>query len=430
MDDRTLAEIQRRMSTQVCTEIIRQSREFEQMMETKFQKLWENAHKQLVFFLQTLDQDYSEACEKGKRPLESFSDDDLAYLIHIRLQKLICQDMQSEPPGERNMLIDQLKESSKKNQDLEAKYSDLIIANKKIQAENTALSSQLSAFQAKQKKNNGKEEPKSKRVVNRSSLNSNSTPDWLHAWRESKIFEMSSTAILVMGQTGKALRASITRGMAQQLALPVEGESLEKALNWLLTDAGDLHPCLIEELGATPVLVSNSVLRLSKAGEITFRALTGQAPKENEYDRLIRLHSAPEQSILNIQSAEILTQAGYTIQGQAQKVQLPEGGTIIPDSLVVDSSTGERILLKVEWEGPKDLVSRKQKWINLHRASKGNLYVFCDNITSQRAVQSEMNLALAGLVYQSNLTNLLDLEKGKLSEKNGIWLSSKQNLQY
>ena len=74
MDEFTLAEYQRKMSAQVSREIIRQSQEHEQLMEEKAQKLWENAHKHLVDLLRNMDQDYSEACERGVRPLTSLSD--------------------------------------------------------------------------------------------------------------------------------------------------------------------------------------------------------------------------------------------------------------------------------------------------------------------------------------------------------------------
>jgi hypothetical protein len=87
--DLTLEEFQRNQSTRISREIIGQSEEHEQKMQANAQKLWENAHKHLVALLRLLDQDYDESCEKATRPLESFSDDDLAYLIHVRLRSLL-----------------------------------------------------------------------------------------------------------------------------------------------------------------------------------------------------------------------------------------------------------------------------------------------------------------------------------------------------
>ncbi|PKO21663.1 MAG: hypothetical protein CVU38_13570 [Chloroflexi bacterium HGW-Chloroflexi-1] len=166
------------------------------------------------------------------------------------------------------------------------------------------------------------------------------------------------------------------------------------------------------------------MLRLTEDGNVVYQSLTGKPPKENEYEWLIRRHSSSEHTILNIQAAEILADAGYLIKGQAQEIQLSNGGTFIPDITAINQSTGELVFVEVERDVHKDQMARKQKWMNLYEASNGNLYVFCDNLTGQRAIQGEINLALGGLIYNSFLTNLHGLRNGKRSEKDGgIWLS-------
>jgi hypothetical protein len=166
------------------------------------------------------------------------------------------------------------------------------------------------------------------------------------------------------------------------------------------------------------------VLRLTKEGNLTYQVLAGQDPKQNEYDWLIRCHSSPEHTILNIQVAEVLVEAGYLIKGQVQEIQLSNGSTFIPDISAIDPATEELIFIEVERDMHKDKMGRKQKWINLFEATNGNLYVFCDNLTGQRAIQGEINFALGGLSYNSFLTNLNGLRNGKRSDKNGgIWIS-------
>ena len=65
--------------------------------------------------------------------------------------------------------------------------------------------------------------------------------------------------------------------------------------------------------------------------------------------------------------------------------------------------------------------------MKLFEASNGNLYVFCDNLNCQRAIQGEINLALGGLAYNSYLTNLHGVRSGKRSEKdNKLWLSQRR----
>ncbi|HOU00420.1 MAG TPA: hypothetical protein PLE00_07065, partial [Anaerolineaceae bacterium] len=92
-----------------------------------------------------------------------------------------------------------------------------------------------------------------------------------------------------------------------------------------------------------------------------------------------------------------------------------------------DPKTGEVIFVEVERDVSKDQISRKMKWMKFYEASNGNLYVFCDNLNCQRAIQGEINLALSGLNYSSFLTNLHGLRNGKRATKDGsIWFSQRK----
>jgi DNA repair exonuclease SbcCD ATPase subunit len=146
MDELALAEYQRRMSAQVCREIIRQSQEHEQEMETKAQKLWEYAHKQLVTFLRTMDMDYGEACDRGGRPLDSFRDEDLAYLIHVRLKALMNKSDGREQTTGLDAARQQLRGLNKDFSDLQLKNIELMASNTKVQKENEKLARQLTSL--------------------------------------------------------------------------------------------------------------------------------------------------------------------------------------------------------------------------------------------------------------------------------------------
>ena len=434
MDEFTLAEYQRKMSAQVSREIIRQSQEHEQLMEEKAQKLWENAHKHLVDFLRNMDQDYSEACERGGRPLKSFSDEDLAYLIHIRLRALQPDNSIKEIQNENIVIKKNLKDLGKKYSDLEQKLISSQEANKRLHAKYAALESHLSALRQVQKNVDDPTNQTQVQKINGVSDQNNPypDPDWMKSWKTLKAFEKTSTAILVMGETGLALRPSIIKEMAKRLSLSEANKNLDEALNWLLAPEEDTFPVLIEIIKGIHDQGSSSggnqpvVLHLTPDGRIAYQSLSGKVPEENEYDILINYHSSSGHTILNIQAAEILLEAGYLIRGKAQEIQLSNGETYIPDIIAADPKTGELIFIEIERDVHKDRISRKQKWMKLHEASNGNLYVFCDNLNCQRAIQGEINLALGELVYNSFLTNLHGIRKGKRSEKDGsIWISQR-----
>ena len=434
MVDFTLEEFQRNQSTRISRDIIGQSEEHEQKMQTNAQKSWENAHKQLVALLRFLDQDYDESCEKATRPLESFSDDDLAYLIHVRLRAMQGNASIKKVPDEAIQLKHSLKELSQKYADLEQTLLATQEINKKLLAEKSALEAHLYALRQVQK------DVVSLDIHSPNTVTDNpgtltTIPDWIKTWKESKIFEKTSTAILVMGEMGIALRPTIIKLMAKRLSLSAANKNLDEALNWLMTTEDKSCPILIELIGGVLEQGSSSggnqpaVLHLTQEGLVAYQALSGKPPKENEFDMLLRHHSSPEHTILNIQAGEILVDEGYQIRGRAQSINLSNGETYIPDIVAVDPKTGEVIFIEVERDVSKDQVSRKQKWMKFYEASNGNLYVFCDNLNCQRTIQGEINLALGGLTYNSYLTNMHGVRAGKRSERDtSIWLSQRKGM--
>ena len=432
MVDFTLEEFQRNQSIRISRDIIGQSEEHEQKMQTNAQKSWENAHKQLVALLRFLDQDYDESCEKATRPLESFSDDDLAYLIHVRLRAMQGNASIKKIPDEAIEIKLSLKELSQKYADLEQTLLATQELNKKLQAGKSALEAHLAALRQVQK-DVVSLDIHSPNMVTDNPGTLTTIPDWIKTWKESKIFEKTSTAILVMGEMGIALRPSIIKQMAKHLSLSTANKNLDEALNWLMTPELSECPKLVEQISGVIEQGSSSggnqpsVLHLTLDGLVAYQVLSGKPPKENEFDTLIRHHSSPEHTILNIQAGEILVNEGYRIQGRAQAINLSNGETYIPDIITVDPKTGEVVFVEVERDVSKDQTSRKTKWMKFYEASNGNLYVFCDNLNCQRAIQGEINLALGGLAYNSHLTNVHGLRNGKRSEKDGsIWLSQRR----
>ena len=432
MVDLTLEEFQRNQSIRISREIIGQSEEHEQKMQANAQKLWENAHKHLVALLRLLDQDYDESCEKATRPLESFSDDDLAYLIHVRLRAMQGNASKMKKPDGTIDIKQSLKELSQKYADLEQTLLASQELNKKLQSEKSALEAHLAALRQIQKDDVSQNiQPQKTDTEESSGLTP--VPDWVKTWQSSKNFEKTSAAILVMGEMGIALRPSIIKQMANRLSLSAANKNLDEALNWLMSPEGNDFPILVEQISGVVEQGSSSggnqpaVLHLTRDGQVAYEVLSGKIPNENEFDSLIRHHSSPEHTILNIQAGEILVEEGYQIRGRVQSINLSNGETYIPDIVAVNPKTGEVIFIEVERDVSKDQVSRKQKWMKFYEASNGNLYVFCDNQNCQRAIQGEINLALNGLNYNSFLTNLHGLRNGKRAGKDGsIWFSQRR----
>jgi hypothetical protein len=380
--DHSLEEFQRNQAHGISHEIIMQSGQNEQRMQANWREQWETAHGNLIALLRTLDKDYDESCEKSNHPLEDFTDNDLSYLIQARLRSLmdvIKGGEQSVDAQEYQLRIDNL---VKHTALLEGENGELKEEIKSIRIENESLVAHLSALHQVQITSvkidqAGICEDKIPVIENEKTL-----PKWFSIWRSSKGFERSSIAILVMGETGQALRPSITREMARRLSLSVDNHSLDEAINRILTSEENIHPAFMEKIEAIPEKGSSSggnhpdVLRLTPDGKLVYQILSGKVSMENEYERLIRFHSSPEHTILNMQAVEILNEAGYRIQGQVQEIQLFDGSTYIPDIYVVDPKTGELLFIEVERDTKKDYLARKQKWMKQYEASNGSSCMF------------------------------------------------------
>ena len=432
MADITLEAFQRSQSQQISRDIIAQSEEQNRKMQLNAHKLWENAHEQLIKLLRFLDQDYDEAYEKGNHPLDSFNDNDLAYLILIRVRSLKQNNSIQGSIQEIDLLRKQIMDISEKFNETEKQRNEILEKNKMLLQETERLNSHISALRQANLKDEFHEDHPI--LVDPSDQKEKPVyfPTWFTSWEESRGFEKTSTAILAMGKSGKSLRPSVTKEMARALKTSPDNGSLDEAITRLIEPEQGTYPQMIEKIDTFSSMGSSSggnrpdIIRLTDAGKLAYQLLTDQIALENEYDRFILHHSSPEHTVLNIQASEILEETGYIIRSQVPQIQLHNGSTFIPDIVAADRSTGETIFIEVERDTHKDQVTRKQKWINFYEASNGNLFVFCDNLTCQRSVQAEINIALGDLHYNSSLTNLHGLRQGKRSENGGIWLSGKQ----
>jgi hypothetical protein len=300
-----------------------------------------------------------------------------------------------------------------------------------LRNENQQLSFHLHAIQQVQRPVSPAPEPQATSIQDSNQEDppeATNDPDWIQEWRSGRTFSKESAALILMGETGKCLRPSLIELLAKKLNLASTTSSLSETFSRLINfdTGGGLIEVLdvFQQPGASTGGNHPDILRLTDRGRFAYHCLRGRAPVENEYERLIRRHKSPEHTVLNIQGAEALVElGGYRITEQAPDIQLPDGSLFIPDLVAVDPRSGEMIFIEVERDANKDRGSRVRKWKNVLNATNGNIFVVCDNIGCERAIQAEINQALGDARFNSHLTNLNSLRKGKRSQDGGIWLS-------
>jgi hypothetical protein len=407
---------QSEQANRISDEMIRQSIEHQQTIRASAEQRWKKAHEALGQIVRHLDSDYFDACQKSGHAIEGFDDEALHHWIVVRIKSLQNRLSQATRPDNSLTLQSSLDDALRKIDALQLEEKKLRDGIQILMNENQQLSTHLLAIQQVQR-------PASA-VSESQATSSQDFQQEGHPEAASK----ESAALILMGETGKCLRPSLIELLAKKLNLASSTSSLSETFNRLINfdTGGGLIEVLdvFQQSGASTGGNHPDILRLTDRGRMAYQYLTGSAPVENEYERLIHRHKSPEHTVLNIQAAEALIEfGGYRIAEQAPDIQLPDGGLFIPDLVAVNQRSGEIIFVEVERDANKDRGSRVQKWKNALNATNGNIYVMCDNIGCERSIQAEINQALGDARFNSHLTNLNSLRKGKRSQDGGMWLS-------
>jgi hypothetical protein len=88
-------------------------------------------------------------------------------------------------------------------------------------------------------------------------------------------------------------------------------------------------------------------VRLAERGLIAYWLLTGENPNTSGYDLLLQRHVSPEHTLLNLQAADVLREAGYQVNLTPPDVNLPDGGLFKPDLVLIDEQ-GSLLFIEVE----------------------------------------------------------------------------------
>jgi hypothetical protein len=429
-----LATHQSEQANRISDEVIRQSVEHQQTIQANAEQRWKKAHEALVQVVRHLDADYFDACQKSGHAIVDFEDEALHMWIVARIKSLQNRLLQSTRPDNTLALQNNLTEALGKIEVLQQEEKNLRRIIQELRSDNQQLSIHLNAIQQVQRTITPTPETQAGSIQDsklEDAPKTTSEPDWMQDWRSGRTFSKESTAIITMGETGKCLRPSLIELLAKKLNLTLPNGSLSETFTRLINfdNGGGLVEVLnvFQHDGASTGGNHPDLLRLTQRGRDAFQYLTGNQARENEYDRLVPKHKSPEHTVLNIQASEVLIETGdYEVLEQAPDIHLPDGSVFIPDLVARYRKTGETIFIEVERDTGKNQGVRPIKWKNVLNATNGNIYVICDNISCQRAIQKEINEVLEDSRFNSHLTNINSLRDKKRARGGGIWLSIKR----
>jgi hypothetical protein len=247
---------------------------------------------------------------------------------------------------------------------------------------------------------------------------------WMTNRRQVETFERDAGILRMIAETGLARRPVIGAQAAELLGSKKPGGSIQA----LMSRLEDLH--LIERFrpwtadGAGTGGRHPDLVHLTDQGRLAYWLLVSQQPQVNEYDLLLERHVSPEHTLLNLQAADVLREAGYQVNLTPPEITLPDGGLFRPDLVIIDEQRVTHFV-EVERDVDKNLEQRQAKWRNFFQASGGMMFVVCDNRSCMRNIRSEINYCLGNKRLVVSLTNLADLQTGKRGEGDSVWLDAR-----
>jgi len=389
---------------------------------------WRKAQRVLVSLLETFAPEEVDQRLKNGRPLDHLPVDELEQLVRQQVgnrlhhvQRLLND---SQTAQRVQNLREQLEQLIAQNEELQKENKQLQDRINRLEAEKIDLLDQLTALRAVS------QEQRQTMVEQKSDISTQDESDppepvWMATWRQTETFERDSSILKMIADTGLARRPVIEAQAAVQLGIKKAGGSIQA----LMTRLEDLQ--LIERFrpwtadGAGTGGKFPDLVRLTDQGRLAYWLLTNQQPQANEYDLLLERHVSPEHTLLNLQAADVLREAGYQVNLTPPEITLPDGGLFRPDLAIVDDQ-GATNFVEVERDVDKNLEQRQAKWRNFHQASGGRMFVVCDNRSCMRNIRSEINYCLGNKSLVISLTNLADIQTGKRGDGDRIWLEIKK----
>ena len=388
---------------------------------------WRKAQRVLVSLLETFAPEEVDQRLKNGRPLDHLPVDELEQLVRQQVGNRLhhVQRLLNDSQTARRVqnLRDQLEKLIAQNEELQKENRQLQDRVNRMEAEKIDLLSQFAALRAVSQERR-ESMPEQKRDIAAQDESEPPEPVWMATWRQAETFERDAGILKMIAETGIARRPVIEAQAAEQLGIKKAGGSIQA----LMTRLENLH--LIERFrpwtadGAGTGGKYPDLVRLTDQGRLAYWLLTSQQPRANEYDLLLERHVSPEHTLLNLQAADMLREAGYQVDLTPPEITLPDGGLFRPDLAIVDDQ-GATHFVEVERDVDKNLEQRQAKWRNFYQASGGKMYVVCDNRSCMRNIRSEINYCLGNKPLVVSLTNLVDLQAGKRGEGDSIWLEAR-----
>jgi hypothetical protein len=248
-------------------------------------------------------------------------------------------------------------------------------------------------------------------------LHTGPEPEWMGKWRQAETFQRDAALVMAMGETGECRRNRLADLVGDRLGLRPRGGGVKRIFPRLVNIG------LVETVPFQQVIRGRSthLLKLTPQGQKAYLFLTRTEPVPSLLDEMLMRHKSPEHAYLNMEAADLLEEAGYTVDRYPPEISLSERGKFVPD-LGATSSADEVLWIEVERDTRKSPQARKTKWTNYYEATGGHFVIVTADRSAMDKISSEIAFWADARPLRIWMTNITEAKAGDRGRDGSIWL--------
>ena len=234
-------------------------------------------------------------------------------------------------------------------------------------------------------------------------------PEWMQKWKQESTYERDAALLRVLAETGAPRRSDVAKIFAERISVEPRSGSVGRAFRRAVQrGVVELIEAQSDARGR-----SGRLIRLTEQGRDASYLLMGQKAVASQADELMSRHKSTAHTLLNLEAADVLRDAGYEVDLFPGQIELPGDHLFVPD--LVASLDGETLFVEVERAVYKNKEERNRKWANYHTATGGRFYVVVADKEAFETIKSEI-LFWAGrrglTLWMINLSDVKGQERG------------------
>ena len=146
-------------------------------------------------------------------------------------------------------------------------------------------------------------------------------PEWMQVWQKTKSHSRDLELIEILAKTGSPRRSEVAAAFAKQTKVQTASGGIARLFNRCARmELIELVKAKSETIGSS----THHLVRLTVQGRDACRLLLNIEPAESQLTELLKRHKNPEHTLLNLEAADLLRSAGYTVDLFPARITLPD----------------------------------------------------------------------------------------------------------